>query len=188
MFLLPSPLSVLKLPIIRECECECEGRGKKGSLSPPPPPPPSSSRKLGREPIRGMKGGEGKGFLFPLPQALLHLFLAVAQLKTLATQVTRKVTVAKLLLQSSKTFQRPKLVFRHGVLSKKTLQSVTSLRLENRPPRKRKQNVQDRSKPVFFLQNQFNYALFRLACLSRIKGAVSRQSSLFCLISPITRP
>ena len=70
------------------------GRGARKERE-PPPPPPSSSRKLGREPIRGMKGGEGKGFLFPLSQALLHLFLAVAQLKTLATQVTRKVTVAK---------------------------------------------------------------------------------------------
>ena len=71
-------------------------RGARKEREPPPtPPPPSSSRKLGREPIRGMKGGEGKGFLFPLSQALLHLFLAVAQLKTLATQVTRKVTVAK---------------------------------------------------------------------------------------------
>ena len=145
MFLLPSPLSVLKLPIIRECECECEGRGKKGS---PPPPPTSSSRKLGREPIRGMKGGEGKGFLFPLsptPGPSSFVF-GCCSIKT----CWLRRSLAKLLLQSSKTFQRPKLVFRHGVLSKKTLQSVTSLRLENRPPRKRKQNVQDGSKPVFF--------------------------------------
>ena len=54
------------------------------------------------------RGERGKvsSFPFPLPRALLHLFLAVAptfeqynyeksQLKTLATQVTRKVTVAK---------------------------------------------------------------------------------------------
>ena len=72
-----------------------------------PPPPPNSSGKLGREPIRGMKGerGEVPSFLFSLPRALLHLFLAVAptfaqyyektQLETLATQATRKVNVAK---------------------------------------------------------------------------------------------
>ena len=93
MFLLPSPLSVLKLPIIREGECECEGRGKKGSL-----PPPEFVEKVGTRANKGNEGGErGKvsSFPFPLPQALLHLFLAVAQLKTLATQVTRKVTVAK---------------------------------------------------------------------------------------------
>ena len=100
MFLLPSPLSVLKLPIIRECECECEcecdGRGKKGT------PPPRVRRESWDE--RGERG-KVSSFPFPLPRALLHLFLAVAptfeqyyeksQLKTLATQVTRKVTVAK---------------------------------------------------------------------------------------------
>ena len=69
-------LSVLKLPIIRECECECEGRGKKGT-----PAPPEFVEKVGTRANKGNEGGErGKvsPFPFPLPQTLLHLFLAVA--------------------------------------------------------------------------------------------------------------
>ena len=66
-------------------------------------PPPSRVRRESWD-ERGERG-KVSSFPFPLPQALLHLFLAVAptfeqyyeksQLKTLATQVTRKVTVAK---------------------------------------------------------------------------------------------
>ena len=155
MFLLPSPLSVLKLPIIRECECECEGRGKKGSLL--LPPPPEFVEKVGTRANKGNEGRRGERFpLSPSPYPrpffifswlLLQRSRNIMKKNSIKTCWLRR-SLAKLLLRSSKTFQRPKLVFRHGILSKKTLQSVTSLRLENRPPRKRRQNVQDGSKPV----------------------------------------
>ena len=157
MFLLPSPLSVLKLPIIRECECECEceGRGKKGSL----PLPPEFVEKVGTRANKGNEGRRGERFpLSPSPYPrpfficswlLLQRSRNIMKKNSIKTCWLRR-SLAKLLLRSSKTFQRPKLVFRQGILSKKNLQSVTSLRLENRPPRKRKQNVQDGSKPVFF--------------------------------------
>ena len=78
MFLLPSPLSVLKLPIIRECECECEGRGKKGSLPPThPPPPPEFVEKVGTRANKGNEGGRGERFPlspFPYPRPFFICF------------------------------------------------------------------------------------------------------------------